>query len=242
MKAATWVFLGYAIASLVAGSSAVLIKQWIASRTAASLILTRHRIRPTRTVACMAGVNSTVAIPSLPQPQLSTVASEFVSLRRWIHVLNFDEGIASWRESLAELLYLAHTYKATLVEPCMKNGRLMSCARLPSSGRVHLSQVLDFRHLQKTYGSSIIASHRLFDGENVGRSKNIGKLSGGRSQKSFRDVASQQDDVFARIAPRKCRHCPSRLRTVSSLGFDSCCKINRVQYLHARVRSEMLSM
>ena len=178
----------------------MLIKQWIASRTAASLILTRHRIRPTRTVACMAGINSTVAIPSLPQPQLSTVASEFVSLRRWIHVLNFHEGIASWRESLAELLYLAHTYKATLVEPCMKNGRLMSCARLPSSGRVHLSQVLDFRHLQKTYGSSIIASHRLFDEEANGsnltaRVYNTCFASNAQKQ-SLCDNSTAYDDIF----------------------------------------------
>lgn len=45
----------------------------------------------------------------------------------WIDAISYAEGIAGWKTSLLELLYLAQELNATLVEPCMTLGRLGSC-------------------------------------------------------------------------------------------------------------------
>lgn len=45
----------------------------------------------------------------------------------WIDAISYAEGIAGWKTSLLELLYLAQALNATLVEPCMTLGRLGSC-------------------------------------------------------------------------------------------------------------------
>ena len=45
----------------------------------------------------------------------------------WIDVITYAEGIAGWKTSLLELLHLARSLHATLVEPCMESGRLRSC-------------------------------------------------------------------------------------------------------------------
>jgi len=51
--------------------------------------------------------------------------------RIWIDVVSFSEGIAGWKTSLMELLHIAQSLNATLVEPCMGSGRLGSCAPTP---------------------------------------------------------------------------------------------------------------
>lgn len=45
----------------------------------------------------------------------------------WIHVEEFSEGMSSWRIGFAEILALAKKLNATLVEPCIQRGRLVSC-------------------------------------------------------------------------------------------------------------------
>lgn len=48
--------------------------------------------------------------------------------RIWIHIsIGFGEGISKWRHSVPQLLGFAKLLNATLVEPCMKSGRLVSC-------------------------------------------------------------------------------------------------------------------
>lgn len=110
------------------------------------------------------GKKETTKMSSLPPPQFSNI-EEDSSTKRWIHVTNFDEGISGWRESLAETLYLAFLYNASLVEPCMMAGRLLSCSKVPSNHRVFLSQIIDFVPLQNTYGARIIAPYKKFDEE-----------------------------------------------------------------------------
>lgn len=58
----------------------------------------------------------------------------------WIHISNgFGEGISKWRHSVPQLLGFAKLLNATLVEPCMKSGRLYSCEKYPEG--VALSHV-----------------------------------------------------------------------------------------------------
>ena len=60
-------------------------------------------------------------------------------ITRWLDVIKYAEGIEGWKTSLEELLQLARLLNATLVEPCMKNGRLASCVK----HGVPLSDVFD---------------------------------------------------------------------------------------------------
>lgn len=74
--------------------------------------------------------------------------------RIWIDVTSFAEGIAGWRTSLMEILQLAQAINATIVEPCMTNGRLGSCfdRKVPVSEIFDLSEAMkpsfdDDRHI-----------------------------------------------------------------------------------------------
>ena len=59
--------------------------------------------------------------------------------RIWIDVLTFAEGIAGWRTLLMELLLLSSCINCTIVEPCMKNGKLGSCL----NGGIPVSKIFD---------------------------------------------------------------------------------------------------
>jgi hypothetical protein len=48
----------------------------------------------------------------------------------WIYVSSWAEGISNWRKSLTEILIVAHRLNATLVEPCICQGRMVSCQKL----------------------------------------------------------------------------------------------------------------
>ena len=64
----------------------------------------------------------------------------------WLDIVNYAEGIAGWKVSLLELLYLAQMVKggATLVEPCMVSGRLGSCGRQSEHRRgIPVSEIFD---------------------------------------------------------------------------------------------------
>lgn len=45
----------------------------------------------------------------------------------WIDVNKYGEGISNWRKTVSMLLGLANMLNATLIEPCMRNGRLKKC-------------------------------------------------------------------------------------------------------------------
>ena len=64
----------------------------------------------------------------------------------WIYVSSWDEGLSSWRKSLAEILVVARSLNATLVEPCVKNGRLLSCG---DSGLVKLGDIFNMTKLKE---------------------------------------------------------------------------------------------
>ena len=65
--------------------------------------------------------------------------------RIWIDVTRFAEGIAGWRTSLMEILQLARAINATIVEPCMTNGRLGSCF----DHKVPVSEIFDLSEAMK---------------------------------------------------------------------------------------------
>ena len=60
-------------------------------------------------------------------------------ISNWIDVIKYAEFIEGWKTSFEELLQLARLLNATLVEPCMNNGRLASCAKMG----VPLSDIFD---------------------------------------------------------------------------------------------------
>ena len=60
-------------------------------------------------------------------------------ISNWIDVIKYAEKVEGWKTSFEELLQLAKVLNAILVEPCMHNGRLISCAKQG----VPLSDILD---------------------------------------------------------------------------------------------------
>lgn len=86
--------------------------------------------------------------------QLSDDSSKSPKRRRqlWIHVQEYGEGISKWRYSVPQLIAFAKVINATLVEPCMKRGRLSSCDKFES---VRLSEFYDvYGYIQEMYGIS----------------------------------------------------------------------------------------
>lgn len=62
----------------------------------------------------------------------------------WINIMGFGEGLGAWRRTLSEVLHLAKELSATLVEPCMLNGRLKSSrGKGKQCNGVPISKVLD---------------------------------------------------------------------------------------------------
>lgn len=62
-----------------------------------------------------------------------------------IDVTTYAEGISAWKEfSIPELIAFADAINGTLVEPCMRNGRLYSCleAKVPVSEVLNLSSAM----------------------------------------------------------------------------------------------------
>ena len=78
------------------------------------------------------------------------------SPRLYLYIPSWMEGMSSWMISLSEVLVLAKELNATLVEPCIKKGRLGSCASVASGGHgLRLSQVLDLE-LMRQYHTDIV--------------------------------------------------------------------------------------
>jgi hypothetical protein len=45
----------------------------------------------------------------------------------WLYVSGWGEGIANWRKTLSDILFVAKKLNCFVVEPCVQNGRLVSC-------------------------------------------------------------------------------------------------------------------
>lgn len=63
----------------------------------------------------------------------------------WIVGSSWAEGIAAWRISITEVVILAKNLNATIVEPGIKDGRLVA----PGKGHLSLFQLLDRKQLEK---------------------------------------------------------------------------------------------
>ena len=79
----------------------------------------------------------------------------------WIHVVEFAEGMAAWRAAFFELLVLAKSLNATLVEPCVVGGRLSSCTRAPKTA-VRLGDYYDLRQARQ-YHSKIASAEEFIE-------------------------------------------------------------------------------
>lgn len=76
----------------------------------------------------------------------------------FIYVSSWGEGMSSWMISLSELLLMARALNATLVEPCMKNGRLVTCDNVEQL--VRLGDVFDLEQIPAS--QSLLLSHEEF--------------------------------------------------------------------------------
>lgn len=79
----------------------------------------------------------------------------------WIDAISYAEGIAGWKTSLLELLHLAKTIDATLVEPCMESGRLGSCGG-GGKNKIPVSEIFDLaKHMTPSDGKEfpLLASY-----------------------------------------------------------------------------------
>lgn len=111
--------------------------------------------------AVVADVGPVKSIPTPPTPQQSLVVQH--PPPRWLHVDDISEGMANWRTAIVELLLVAKHLDAVFVEPCILQGRVTSCHKLPSSSsslmmtttttnhhvRVRLGDVLDVDKLRR---------------------------------------------------------------------------------------------
>ena len=87
-----------------------------------------------------------------------TMGVMFDSPNLWIHVSAWGEGMANWMVSISELLILARTLNATLVEPCLAKGRLYPCGS--KGATLAFRDVFDLSMLKEFYPHFI--SHEQF--------------------------------------------------------------------------------
>ena len=87
-----------------------------------------------------------------------TMGVMFDSPNLWIHVSAWGEGMANWMVSISELLILARTLNATLVEPCLAKGRLYPCDS--KAATLAFRDVFDLSMLKEFYPHFI--SHEQF--------------------------------------------------------------------------------
>jgi len=69
--------------------------------------------------------------------------------RLWIDVIHYMEGIGGWHISLSELLQFSKEISATLVEPCMKDGKIHTCGE--NGFTIPVSKVLDLSFALKPF-------------------------------------------------------------------------------------------
>jgi hypothetical protein len=64
-------------------------------------------------------------IVTVPRPMVVQQHGE--NGRLWVFVSSWDEGMSNWLISLSEILVVCHEINAMLVEPCVREGRLVGC-------------------------------------------------------------------------------------------------------------------
>ena len=102
-------------------------------------------------------------------------------ISNWIDVTKYQESVPGWKTSFEELLQLAKLLNATLVEPCMKDGRLASCAKegAPFSNNVPFSDIFDLSDEMESV-PPLVASYQEYE-----------KSLQGRSHKSYKVCADK---------------------------------------------------
>ena len=95
-------------------------------------------------------------LPEAPKNTTHPPATDLVTTNPrpilWIHVVSFGEGMASWKMSFTFLLGAAKHLGATLVEPCIQNGRLHSCALEQNiTAAIRLRHVFDLDKIKQVY-------------------------------------------------------------------------------------------
>jgi hypothetical protein len=84
--------------------------------------------------------NFSVAVPPAP--------GDLPATGLWMVVESFNEGISAWLQTIVQLALLAKHFNATLVEPNIQNGRLISPG---IGGNIRLFDVLDQKALRKIH-------------------------------------------------------------------------------------------
>ena len=118
------------------------------------------------------GENVTLTTPTSSSVVLndSHVVANTGSLRPrlWILVSDWGEGMAGWIRSLSEVLLLAKSLNATLVEPCARNGRLKSCSVTSS---LPVSEIFNIPHLFEGTNNQVplMAPYSVFEQETAAR-------------------------------------------------------------------------
>jgi hypothetical protein len=83
--------------------------------------------------------NASVLATPLPQPGL------------WVFVSEWGEGMAGWSTAFSELIILAQKGNATIVEPCIRQGRLVPCRK--GEYNLFLSEVFNISSFRPWLGS-----------------------------------------------------------------------------------------
>ena len=134
----------------------------------------------------------TIATPMNAPPTTSLMKDNKISVESsskpqiWIHVRGYGEGISKWRHSVSQLLGLVKILNATLVEPCMKSGRLYSCGNFKVAERVPLSEVYIVKKYMLPIGRgrpSLLGSHEEFEQYEKTANLTIHKLCSSRSKR-----------------------------------------------------------
>ena len=79
----------------------------------------------------------------------------------YLYVDSWAEGVSSWMVSISELLIVAKALNATLVEPCIRRGRLVNCQD-PAEWNMKLTEVFDV-HKMKEYHPHLISHADFLD-------------------------------------------------------------------------------
>jgi hypothetical protein len=67
----------------------------------------------------------------------------------WLHVDAISEGMANWRIGFVELLLVAKEIGAVLVEPCVQQGKVVSCHTISNPKKLRVGQVFDLAKLRR---------------------------------------------------------------------------------------------
>jgi len=93
-------------------------------------------------------------IPMIKQEEISVQKNSTCVV--WLHTLAFVEGLAAQKRTLEKLLELAKLVNARFVEPCINNGKMLSCQNVKQKtvGKiVRYSDLFDLNSLKRIYAN-----------------------------------------------------------------------------------------